>query len=115
MEEREYILQQNESCMGFLQRSLGGQVNANTIKMIDILLEIIVPEIGDLDYTLTLCCHAEEIDIVISHSGKAINGDIIGIVKDQVDRLRYFHLSKNRHTLKISKKKNEGETISQRD
>ena len=32
MEEREYILQQNESCMGFLQRSLGGQVNANTIK-----------------------------------------------------------------------------------
>ena len=104
MEEREYTFLQNESCMGFLQRTLGGKVNANIIKEIDILLEIIIPEISDSDYSLTISHQAAEIGITISHSGKAIKEDLMGIVDDRVDSLRYRHLSKDRHTLKIRKK-----------
>ena len=105
MEEREYTLLQNESCMGFLHRALVGQVNANTIKKIDILLEIIIPEISNSDYSVTLCHRIGEININISHSGKAIKDDIMGIIEDQVDRLRYRHMSKDHHILKISKNK----------
>lgn len=102
MDEKEYILHQNESCKGFLQRALGGQVSADTIKMTDILLEMIIPEIS-AGYSLTLCHQVGEIDIVISHGGKAVKADILDIVKDQVDRLRYRHSNKDRHILKISK------------
>ena len=100
----EYILQQDESCMDFLRRALAGQVNAKTIKMMDVLLEIIITEMSDSDHSLTLRREVGGIDIIISHSGKAIKDDMMGIIEDQVDRLHYRHLSKDSHTLKISKK-----------
>jgi hypothetical protein len=102
MGEKEYVLQQNESYMDFLQRALGEQASGNQVKMIDVLLEIIIPEISAASYSLTLCHQAGEINIAVSHSGKPIKSDILGILKDQTDRLHYRHQSKDRHTLKIS-------------
>ena len=42
-------------------------------------------------------------EITFVHHGKAIIDDILRIVDDQVDRLRYRHITKGLHELKINK------------
>lgn len=100
----EFVLERNESCRGFLQRSLDERVNADKVQLFTILLEIIIPEVRESDFSLSLNRHADGIDITITHHGKAIKDNILDLVDDQVDSLRYRHLTKDHHVLILSKK-----------
>lgn len=102
----EYTLTNNEDFRDFLCKALKKQTDANSFQLFTVLLEIVVSEIKDRDYKLSVNCSPQEIIITIAHHGKAIIDSILRIVDDQVDRLRYRHITRDLHELKINKYNN---------
>ena len=102
----EYIQTNNEDFRDFLCRTLKNQTDARSLQLFTVLLEIIVSEIKNRDYKLSVNCSPQEIIITISHHGKAIIDSILRIIDDQVDRIRYRHITKDHHVLKMNKYNN---------
>ena len=103
-EKTEFTINKGEDFRDFLFRVLGGLTDKDSLQLFVILLEIIVTELKEPDYTLSLSIKPQEIGIAITHSGRAIKESILNIIDDQVDHLRYQHKSRDFHVLKIRKK-----------
>jgi len=94
-----YTLNEDEDYRDFFHRTLKGQINQNEQKIILFLLEIIISEIGSTTYSISLAVKTKEIAFNIVHHDKAIKDNIISIIDNLVDFLRYRHLTKNSHKL----------------
>ena len=103
MEFIEYRLTKDEDYRDFLSRTLKGQVDKKSYQLFIILLELIITEVKESTYSLTLTLKTKEIDLTISHKGNGIKDSILNIIDDQVDYLRYRRLAKDSHQLKIRK------------
>jgi len=97
---------ENENYWDFVQRSLKGQISEDDLQILLFLLEIIFTEITVPHFAISLTVKTEEIGIYIVHHGKAIKNKNVENVKNQVDNLRYRHLTKDSHVLEIKKKIN---------
>jgi len=108
----EYKLTESEYYRDYVHLALEGKVDEEEEKQILFLLEIIVTGIATATYTISISVNAKEIVISIVHHGKAIDDNIISIIEEQVDHISYRHQAKDKHELKIRKKKREKRKVN---
>lgn len=100
----DYTLNANEDFKDFIHRTLQGKIDQDKLQMFIFLMEMIVTEMGSSAYSVTLHVEDDEVNVSISHQGRAIKKNIIDIIYDQVDHLYYRHKTKDSHLLKLRKK-----------
>ena len=100
-EEKNYTLQDGQDYADFIYHSLHGQASEETIQLLTVVLELVITELQGSKSVLNLALKPQEIEITIAHDGRAIKQDLMQIIDDQVSRLHYLHLAKDRHILTV--------------
>ncbi|MCR4604202.1 MAG: hypothetical protein K5683_11835 [Prevotella sp.] len=105
-------LNENEDYRDFVCRTLKGKVEEDFQEFFIFLLGMIITEVGTPAYSVSLTVRSKEITLSISHRGNPIRDNIISIINNQVDSLRYRYLSKTGYMLKIRKKIKENQKVN---
>ncbi|MCR4583686.1 MAG: hypothetical protein K5764_09085 [Prevotella sp.] len=105
----DYILDKGEDYKDFTNRTLKGQVDDKELQLFNILLEIIVSEIGTATYSIIITVNPKEIITHIIHRGKTIKKIMLAIIDHQVDYLYYHQQNKDSHILTLKTKRNANE------
>lgn len=105
VEKKMYTLTTGGDYKQFLADTLNGKVDKRAIQQLIVVLEIVITEMKDTAYQLSLSIDSQGVRIDITHSGSPINTDLLSIVRDLIDRSHYSHPSRNRHVLTIRKTK----------
>lgn len=95
----EYIKDVGEDYRDFLCQTLKGQVEEEIIQKFTMLLEMVVTEINDSDYALSVIIKSQSVDVTVIHHGHTIKNRVIDIIEEQVDYKRYRHQSNDCHIL----------------
>lgn len=100
----EYTLNEGKDYNDFLHRVLNGKVDEDVLQLLVILVEMIVTELKNSNYSLSIVLNGKVVRMTIAHQGNAVNDSILNIVDDQVDHLYYRHDSKKSHVLVLHKR-----------
>ncbi len=98
-----YTIAVSEDYKDFIERVLSGKISEDKMQMFVFLMEVIVTEIIEARYSISIDVEFDEVSVSINHNGHALKKNILDIIYDQVDYLHYRHQSKDSHTLIIRK------------
>ena len=100
-QERKYTSDVGEDYKSFLSRVFADQADAEPLRIVSVLTEIIVTELHGQPYQLSAIADPKGLTLTVSHEGHPIDGRMVKVIEDSIDEAFYRHDRQGRHELTI--------------
>ena len=100
-QERKYTSDDREDYKSFLSRVFADQADAEPLRIVSVLTEIIVTELHGQPYQLSAIADPKGLTLTVIHEGHPIDGRMVKVIENGIDEAHYRHDRQGRHELTI--------------
>ena len=100
-QEQTEVLMPDEDYKDFLRRIFADRPDAEPLRILGILAEIIVIELHGQPYRLSATADAKGLSLTFTHDGDPIDGRMVRVIEESIDEIHYHHNRQGHHELTI--------------
>ena len=100
-QEQTEVLMPDEDYKDFLRRIFADRPDAEPLRILGILAEIIVIELHGQPYRLSATADAKGLSLTFTHDGDPIDSRMVRVIEESIDETHYHHNRQGHHELTI--------------